>query len=81
MVPLESENTFLRIAGLGKDINIKEHSIGRNYKKTLLLLSNWKDEKIIKFRWVIEDLETTLTDPNMWISDTKAMCILTWIFH
>jgi hypothetical protein len=29
-------------------------------------------EKFVEYCWAIKDPETTLTDPNIWISDTGA---------
>jgi hypothetical protein len=29
-------------------------------------------EKVVKYCWAIKDLETTLTDPDLWIADTGA---------
>jgi hypothetical protein len=29
-------------------------------------------EKVVEYFWAIKDLETTLTDPDLWISDTGA---------
>jgi hypothetical protein len=29
-------------------------------------------EKIVEYFWAMKDLETTLTDPDLWIADTGA---------
>jgi hypothetical protein len=41
-------------------------------EKAIIAVESKKNEKIIRYGWAVEDLETTLMDPNIWIADTGA---------
>jgi hypothetical protein len=41
-------------------------------EKTIFDVELKKNEKIIEYGWAVEDLETTLMDPDIWIADIGA---------
>jgi SepF-like predicted cell division protein (DUF552 family) len=41
-------------------------------KMNISVEKKMSSEKVAKYCWAIKDLETTLTDPNLWIADTGA---------
>jgi hypothetical protein len=41
-------------------------------KKNISAEKKKSSEKFVEYCWAIKDLETTLTDPDLWIADTGA---------
>jgi hypothetical protein len=46
-------------------------------EKAVIAVESKKNEKTIEYGWAVEDLETTLMDPNIWIADTGAAILST----
>jgi hypothetical protein len=74
VVLVDSVDTQQKTVGQERRTKVKGCPIGRSNQKKMNISIEKKrsSEKVIEYCWAIKDLETTLTDPDLWIADTGA---------